>query len=136
MAGEPDDPLDDQPVGELVQRASRQLTHLVRQELQLARRELQEKGRHAGVGAGLVGGAGLVALYGVGALVAAAILGLATAVEPWVAALVVAAVLLAVAGGLALAGRKQVREAVPPVPVEASDSVQEDVRYIKERSSR
>jgi membrane protein len=128
--------VDDQSVGELVQEASRQLTHLVRQELQLARRELQDKGRHAGRAAGLVGGAGLVALYGLGAVVAAAILGLATAIEPWAAALVVAAVLLAVAGVLALAGRRQVQEAVPPVPAEAAESVQEDVRYLKERTAR
>jgi len=131
-----DSGLDDPPVGELVQRASQQLTHLVRQELQLARRELQDKGRHAGVAAGLVGGAGLVTLYGVGALVAAAILLLATVVEPWAAALIVAAVLLAVAGGLALAGRRQAQEALPPVPAEAADSVQDDVRYLKERTSR
>jgi membrane protein len=133
----PADPdLDDQSVGELVQQASQQLTHLVRQELQLARRELQEKGRHAGRAAGLVGGAGLVALYGVGALVAGAILLLATAIEPWASAFIVAAVLLAIAGGLALAGRRQAQEAVPPVPVEAAESVQEDVRYVKERTTR
>jgi membrane protein len=69
---------DDRPLGELVQDLSRQTSTLIRQEMRLAQAELAEKGRHAGKGAGMFGGAGLVALYGVGALIAAAILGLAT----------------------------------------------------------
>jgi membrane protein len=71
---------------ELVQDLSRQTSTLIRQEMRLAQVELAEKGRHAGKGAGMFGGAGLVALYGVGALIAAAVLGLATVIEPWIAA--------------------------------------------------
>ena len=77
---------DDMPLGELVQDLSRQTSTLIRQEMRLSQAELTEKGRHAGKGAGMFGGAGLVALYGVGALIAAAILGLATVIEPWIAA--------------------------------------------------
>jgi uncharacterized membrane protein YqjE len=130
--GEPQEP----SVGELVQRASQQTADLVRQEIRLAQAEMREKGRHFGVGAGLVGGGGLVALYGIGVLLAAVVMLLATALEPWVAALIVAVVLLIVAAILALVGRKQVEQATPPVPEEAAASVQEDVRHIKEKAAR
>ena len=127
---------EDRPVGELFQQLSTQTATLVRQEIKLAQLELQEKGKRAGLGAGMFGGAGLVALYGVGALVAAAVLALATAVDPWLAALIVAAVLLLVAGVLALSGKRQVKQATPPVPEQALESVQRDVDEVKERAQR
>jgi membrane protein len=127
---------DERSVGELVQQASQQLTDLVRQEIHLAQVELQDKARHAGLGAGLFSGAGLLAFYGVGTLIAAAVLLLALAIEPWLAALVVALVLLAAAGVLALVGKRQVEEALPPTPEQAGESVREDMRYLKERTSR
>src|ERR671936_515119 len=102
---------DDRPIGELVQDLSRQTSTLIRQEMRLPQAELSEKGRHAGKGAGMFGGAGLVALYGVGALIAAAILGLGTVIEPWIAAAAVGAALLLVAGIVALAGKKELDEA-------------------------
>jgi uncharacterized membrane protein YqjE len=128
--------LSEVSVGELVQRLSQQTATLVRQEMRLAQAELQEKGKRAGIGAGMFGGAGLVALYGVGALVAAVIMLIATGIEPWVSALIVGAVLLAVAGLLALLGRKQVDRATPPKPERAMESVQHDVEYVKERARR
>ena len=88
----------------------------MRDELALARAEMTEKGKKAGVGAGLLGGGGLVALYGVAALLTAVVLGLAEAMPPWLAALIVAVVLFAVAGGLAISGRRQVAQASPPLP--------------------
>src|SRR5687767_8954736 len=91
---------DNRSVGELVQQLSNQTAMLVRQELRLAQTELQEKGKRVGIGAGMFGGAGVVALYGVGALIAAAIIGIGTLVEPWIAAVIVGVVLLAVAGVL------------------------------------
>src|SRR3954469_15241957 len=91
-------PEADKPLGELVQDLSRQTSTLIRQEMRLAQAELAEKGRHAGRGAGIFGGAGLVALYGVGALIAAAILGLATVLEPWIAAAAIGAGLLLLGG--------------------------------------
>jgi membrane protein implicated in regulation of membrane protease activity len=123
-------------VGDLVQELSKQTATLVRQEMRLAQAELQEKGKHAGIGAGMFGGAGVVGLYGVGALIAAAIMLIATALEPWVAAVIVGVVLLAVAGVLALLGRKQVDRATPPKPERAMESVQRDVEHVKERAGR
>ena len=126
----------DQPLGELIQQASQQTATLVRQEIRLAQAELQQKGKKAGVGAGLFGGGGLLALYGVGALIAAAILALDTAMPGWAAAVIVGAVLLAVAGVMALLGKKEVEEASPLVPERAMDSTQRDVEVVKERARR
>ncbi|WP_018253217.1 phage holin family protein [Salinispora mooreana] len=112
---------------ELVQRATEQVSRLVRDELALARAELTQKGKHAGIGIGLFGGAGVLALYGLGALAATVILLLALVLPAWVAALIVAVVLFVAAGALALAGKKQVTRAVPPVPVSTVRSVRADV---------
>jgi uncharacterized membrane protein YqjE len=127
---------DDRSAGELVQQLSEQTSTLIRQELRLATAELQEKGKHAGVGAGMFGGAGLVALYGVGALIAAAIIGLGTLVEPWLAAVIVGVALLLVAAIVALAGKKQVEQATPVTPERTVDSVQRDINTVKERAQR
>ncbi len=132
----PEPPRDERPIGQLVQDLSQQTATLVRQELRLAQLEMQQKGKRAGIGASMFGGAGLVAVLGLGALVAAAILALATAVAPWLAALIVAIVLFAIAGAVALIGKKEVSEATPPVPERTIESVQEDVHEIKERTQR
>lgn len=123
----PTGPTQELSTGELVQRATEQVSRLIRDELALARAELTQKGKHAGIGVGLFGGGGALALYGLGALVAAAILLLALAVPAWLAALIVAVVLFALAGILALIGKRQVKQAVPPVPTAAADSVRADV---------
>lgn len=128
--------LSDRSMGDLVQQLSQQTSRLVRQEMRLAQAELQEKGKRAGLGAGMFGGAGLIALYGVGAVVAAVILLIGTAVEPWLAALIVGVVLLAIAGVVALLGKKQVEQATPPKPERAIDSVQQDVDHLKESARR
>lgn len=125
---------DEKPLGELVQDLSRQTSTLIRQEMRLAQAELAEKGKHAGKGAGMFGGAGIVALYGVGALIAAAILGLATVLEPWIAATAVGVALLVIAGILALTGKKELEEAGPPKPEQALDSVQQDIATVKARA--
>jgi len=117
----------DQSTSELVQRASEQISRLVRDELALAKAELTEKGKHAGIGVGLFGGGGALALYGLGVLIATAILALDIVMPAWLAALIVAVVLFAVAGILALVGKKQVQQAVPPMPTAATDSVKADV---------
>ena len=127
-------PEDDKPLGELVQDLSRQTSTLIRQEMRLAQAELTEKGRHAGKGAGMFGGAGLVALYGVGALVAAAILGLATVLEPWIAAAAIGAGRLLIAGILALTGKMELDEAGPAKPELAMESMQRDVETVKARA--
>jgi uncharacterized membrane protein YqjE len=127
---------DDRSVGELVQQLSNQTATLVRQELKLAQTELQEKGKRVGIGAGMFGGAGIVALYGVGALIAAAIIGLGTVLEPWIAAVIVGVVLLVVAGILALSGRRQVERGTPPVPEQAIESAKRDVDEVKAARAR
>jgi uncharacterized membrane protein YqjE len=127
---------DDRSVGELVNQLSQQTSTLIRQELRLAQTELQEKRKRLGTGAGMFGGAGLVALYGVGALVAAAIIGIGTLLEPWIAALIVGVVLLAVAGILTLSGRKQVERGTPPLPQQAIESAKRDVDEVKAARSR
>lgn len=128
--------LSDRSVGDLVERLSQQTATLVRDEMRLAQAELQEKGKRAGVGAGMFGGAGLVALYGVGALMAAAILLIGTAVEPWLAAVIVGVALLAIGALLAVTGKKQVEQATPPKPERAIESVQKDVEHVKESARR
>lgn len=112
---------------ELVQRATEQISRLVRDELALARVELTQKGKHAGIGIGLFGGGGVMALYGTGALVATVILLLALVMPAWLAALIVAVALFLLAGILALVGKKQVSRAVPPVPEATVRSVRADV---------
>jgi hypothetical protein len=119
---------------DLVQDLSRQTSTLIRQEMRLARAELAEKGRHAGKGAGMFGGAGLVALYGVGALLAAAIVGLGTVIEPWIAAAAVGVALLLLAGIVALTGRKELEEAGPAKPEQTLEGVQRDVKTVKARA--
>jgi uncharacterized membrane protein YqjE len=126
----------DQQISDLVKQLSEQTSDLVRKELRLAQLEMQEKGKRAGIGAGLFGGAGLVALYGLGVLIAAIVLALATAIEGWLAALIVAVVLFAVAGVAALMGRKQVEQAVPPQPEQAIASTKRDVEVVKQRAAR
>ena len=112
---------------ELVQRASEQISRLVRDELALAKAELTEKGKHAGIGIGLFGGSGVIALYGVGAAIATVIIALAIVLPLWLAALIVTVGLFLLAGLLALVGRMQVKRAVPVMPTEAKDSIQADI---------
>ncbi len=111
----------------LVSRLSEQVTTLVRDELTLARMELAEKGRKAGKGAGLLSAAGVLAMYGLGALLVTAGAALALVLPVWAAALIVAAVLLTVAAVTALTGRRQLKRAVPPTPQQALASGREDV---------
>jgi uncharacterized membrane protein YqjE len=124
-------PVTDQSTSELVQRASEQITRLVRDEIALAKAELAVKGKHAGIGVGLFGGGGVLALYGVGALIATLIIVFDLFLPLWLAALIVTVVLFAVAGILALLGKKQVTKATPPEPAEAVASVKADVDEVK-----
>jgi uncharacterized membrane protein YqjE len=126
----------DRSAGELVKQLSEQVSVLVRDELRLAQLEMTRKGKQAGLGAGLLGGGGLIALYGVGCLIACAVIAISGVLAAWLAALIVGAVLLAVAGLAALAGKSRLRQATPPLPREAVGSVKEDVEEIRERARR
>lgn len=122
--------------GELVGQLTDQLSTLVRDEVRLAQAEVTQKAKRLGIGAGLFGGAGIVALLGVGALVTAAILGLANVMPGWLAAIIVAVVLFLVAGVLAMVGKKDVDKATPPLPTEAIAGVKADIATVKEGVSR
>jgi membrane protein len=126
--------MNDRPIPELMKDLSDQTTTLVRQEIELAKAEMTAKGKQMGIGAGAFGGAALVGLYAVGALTAAAILALSTAVDGWLAALIVGLVYAAVAGVLALVGKNKAQAGSPPVPERAISSTKEDVEWAKTRA--
>jgi uncharacterized membrane protein YqjE len=117
---------------ELVKQLADQTTSLVRAEVELAKAELAEKGKRAGMGAGMFGGAGVFGFYAFGALTAAAILALATALDGWLAALIVTVVYAAIAGVLALTGKSKVQQAGPPAPERTVETVKEDVEWVKQ----
>jgi uncharacterized membrane protein YqjE len=126
--------LRDQSTGDLFRQLSQQTTELVRKEVDLAKAELSEKGKKAGIGAGMFGGAGLMGLGAFGALTACLILALAIVLDAWLAALVVALVYGAIAGALALRGRDRVREATPPAPEQTVETVKEDIEWAKSQA--
>jgi uncharacterized membrane protein YqjE len=128
------DELRDRPIGELLGRLSQETTTLVRQELELAKAEMAEKGKRAGLGAGMFGGAGGSALLGLGALTAAAVVALDAAMPLWLAAVIVGLLWLAIAGALALQGKRKVQAATPPVPEQTQQSVKEDVEWARNRA--
>jgi hypothetical protein len=121
-------------VPELMRQLSDQTATLVRQELELAKAELTVKGKRVGVGAGMFGAAGAFGLYALGALTAAVILALSLAMTAWLAALIVTIVYGAIAGALALSGKRNVQRGVPPVPEQTVETVKEDVEMAKQRA--
>jgi hypothetical protein len=125
------DELRDQSIGDLLKQLSEQTATLVRQELDLAKAEMQQKGKRAGVGLGLLGGGGVLALAAVGAFTATLIMLLAEWMDGWLAGLIVTAVMALGAGLLALQGKQKVAEAAPPVPQETVETVKEDVQWAK-----
>ena len=122
--------------GEIVKLVAEQVSVLVRDELKLAQLEMSGKAKQAGKGVGMMGGGGVVALYGVACLIAAVIIAISHSLQAWLSALIVGAALLAGAAALAVLGRSHMRKATPPMPTEAVDSVKTDVAEIKERAHR
>jgi uncharacterized membrane protein YqjE len=118
--------------GELISQLSQQVSTLVRDEVKLAQLELSRKAKLIGLGAGLLGGAAMIAWLGVAAMVAAAILALANAVAPWLAAVIVGLALLVVAAIVAVVGKREVSAGIPPVPDQAIQGVRRDVETVKE----
>jgi hypothetical protein len=129
-----DSELREQSLGELFGRLSSDTSTLIRQEFALARAELTEKGREAGKGAGILGGAGVVGLLAAGALTACFVLLLDLAMPAWLGALIVAVVYGAIAAFLGLRGRDRVQQATPPVPEQTIETVKEDVEWAKTRT--
>src|SRR5579859_5092311 len=129
-------PSQERPTGELVKQLSEQVSVLVREELKLAQLEMTRKGKQAGVGAGMLAGGAVSALYAAGCLIACVILAISEALAAWLSALIVGVALLAVAGAAALVGKSRLQKATPPVPEGAVGSVKTDVEVIKERVRR
>lgn len=127
---------DEHNVGELVTQATEQLSKLVRQEVALAKAELADKGRRAGMGGGMLGAAGAFAYAGLLAAAGTGAAALSLVVPVWAAALIVTVLLFVIAGVLAMAGRGQLRRATPPKPQRAMDSMKADVEEIKGRAHR
>jgi uncharacterized membrane protein YqjE len=125
---------EDASLAGLGHQLSEQTTRLVRQEVELAKAELSEKVKRIGAGAGAFSAAGLLGLFGLGVLTAAVILVLATAMSAWLAALIVAAVYLALAGVMALVGKSKVESATPPLPEQAIASSKQDLEEVKTRA--
>jgi len=123
--------LHGRPVGELLKQLSQETTTLVKQEIDLAKAEMSEKGKQAGVGAGMFGGAGVSGLLALIFLSLAAVAALDTGMRTWLAALIVGLVWTAVAGVLALQGKNKVQQATPPAPEQAIESTKEDVQWAK-----
>jgi uncharacterized membrane protein YqjE len=117
--------------GELLKQFSKDASTLIRKELELAKAELTEKGKQAGKGVGMFGGAGLFGLGAFGALTALLILVLAEAMNAWLAALIVTVLWGAIAAVLALQGKHKVEEATPPQPEQTIETLKEDVEWAK-----
>jgi hypothetical protein len=126
--------LRERSIGELFGKLSSEMSTLIRQEMALARAEMTEKGKEAGKGAGLFGGAGAVGLLGAGALTAGIILLLDLAIAGWLAAIIVGLIYVAIAAVLGLKGRDKIQAATPPVPEQTVDTVKEDVEWAKTRA--
>jgi hypothetical protein len=131
---EQDADLRERSLGELFGKLSDETSTLIRQEMALARAELTEKGKEAGKGAGLFGGAATVALLGAGAITAGIILLLDLAIAAWLAAIIVGLIYVGVAAVLGLKGRDEIQAATPPVPEQTVDTVKEDVEWAKTRA--
>ena len=129
MTVEPKPP--DPSIGELVSQLSSQTSRLVRDELKLAQTEFREAAKHAGLGAGLLGVASLLAVLGLATFVAAAVAALALLLPVWASALIIGALLFATAGVAGLIGRKQIQK-TDPVPQQAVASVKQDLTEVKE----
>ena len=123
-------------VPDLVKEITAQSAALARKEIELAEAEMMIKGKRVGLGAGMFGGAGLLGLFGLGALTVAAILGLAIVLPGWASALIVAGVYLGLAAIIALLGGIELRRAKPLPPTEAAESVKDDVEWIRAHAER
>ena len=134
MAEEHHDNLRDRPLSDLVEQLSADVRALVRAELALAKAELSERARRFAVAGGLAAAGAVLGLLALGTFTATAVIALANVWPAWLAALVVAVVLAAVAGILLAVGTKVGRRAVPPVPAETVESIKEDVEWVKTRT--
>src|SRR4051794_5818062 len=116
--------------GELVKDLAGQTSTLVRQEIKLAQAEVTQKGKVAGKGAGMLMGAAIAALLGLGALTALLIIALDSFMALALAALIVTVLWFVVAAVLAMVGKQALQSATPPVP-QTVETVKEDIQWAK-----
>jgi uncharacterized membrane protein YqjE len=128
--------VQERSTGELVKQVTEQVSVLVRDELKLAHLEMTGKAREAGKGVGMMGGAGLISLYGVACLIACVIIAISHALQAWLSALIIGAALLVIAAIVSAVGRGHLRKATPPRPTEAVESMKTDVEEVRERARR
>jgi uncharacterized membrane protein YqjE len=128
--------LDEASIGQLASRLSEQVSRLVHEELTLAQVEAKQKAKRMGIGFGMFGASGALAFYGLGVAIAAGVLGLATALDAWLSAVIVAVVLFVLAGIIAITGKKSVKQASPPVPRDAIESTKADVAAVRQAVKR
>jgi hypothetical protein len=122
----------ERPIQEVVRDLTQQSSELARKEVELAKAEMQLKAKRLGVGGGAFGAAGLIGVFALGALTATLILALGTAMDGWLAALIVTVLYAAIAGAATLLGKRKIDEGTPPVPERAIDTTKEDVEYVKQ----
>lgn len=125
----------DAPVGELLQTVKQEGSNLVSQEMRLAKAEMAGKAKDVGIGAGMFGGGGYVANLAAVALMITLILGLAEAMDAWLAALIVTVLFGALAGVLALTAKKKIQQAGPPIPQQTVESVKQTMQTVKEEAT-
>lgn len=133
---DPNQPPTEESVGQLTSQLTEQLSRLIRDEMALAQVEAKQRAKRFGLGLGLFGVGGLFLFFGACAAVAACILALTIVVPGWLAAVIVAGVLMAMAGMVALTGKKSIDRGRPPVPTEAIRSVREDAATVKDALHR
>jgi uncharacterized membrane protein YqjE len=130
--GRPPNEQNDKSLADLLNDFGKEMTTLLHQELELAKAELTAKGKRLGTGAGLLGAAAIAAFLALAALTTCAIVALSAAVPLWLAALIVALLLLGVASLLGLRGRADIQRASPPVPEQAVESTKENMAWLKQ----
>jgi uncharacterized membrane protein YqjE len=121
-------------VPELVKDLTRDISELVRQEIELARVEMTEKGKQAGLGVGMFGGAALLSMAVVGGSMATLIILLDLVMPLWLASLITTVLYAAAAALLALRGREELKETGAPITERTKQSVKEDIQWAKMRA--
>jgi hypothetical protein len=121
----------ERPIGELLRELANETSTLLRQELDLAKAEMTQKAKQAGIGVGMFGAAGVLGFLALGALTECFIAALSLAMPVWLASLIIVVVYVVVAACLALTGKARIKKAVPPAPEKTVQSIKEDVEWAK-----
>lgn len=107
------------------------VTDLVKSELDQLKAEMLVKLKALGVGGGIIAGAAVIVLFAVGVFLTALVLALSLVMPGWLAALIVAVVLVVVAAGVGFIGYRILKQGIPPVPTTSINSLKKDLDMIK-----